>query len=312
MPPKAIAGVRKAFTARGLVPTFEDNDYKNRNSSLRFDCRCGAKCVSTYRKLSLGMEPCVRCVNEKRRNTNQRRYGVNAPLQNRAIIEKARATNRERYGADSPLESEAIRSKIRDTVQARYGVDYALQNKEIRDKTKAACMMRYGVSNPTQHPHFHLKQQRSAYRLKEFQLPSGGILEFQGYEHFCLEELLAEGVCEEALLAGYKSMPAVSYTFNGKARVYHPDVFLEATEHRKARVFEVKSDWTLKADYPVLLEKLRASAALGYEVELRVYNATGTRLRSMEANAVLEAFPPAAPIPDPEMDAFIGELLAAL
>lgn len=288
MPPKALTDVRKAFTDLELTPTFADEDYRNANSQLQYICRCGKPCVSTYRRIRMGMDACKDCANEKRRQTNQERYGVDAPLQNADIKEAARVTNQERYGADTPLESVAIQLKIRETVRSRYGVDHALQSPAIHDKTKATIARKYGVKNPTQHRPFHLKQQKSAYRLKEYTLPSGVILEYQGYEHYCLTELLEEGISSEELLEGYQNMPTIAYTHEEKQHVYHPDIFICQKGDRCARLIEVKSSWTLKAARSVLVSKLRAAAELGYSVELRVYDIDGTRLGDLENDTMCE------------------------
>lgn len=65
--------------------------------------------------------------------TNRRKYGVKAPLQNPEVMEKMKRTNVERYGAENVFASEEIKQKIKEVVEERYGVPYACMTKQCRD-----------------------------------------------------------------------------------------------------------------------------------------------------------------------------------
>ena len=78
---------------------------------------------------------------------------------------------------------------------------------------------------------------RKSYRLKEFILPSGRIVELQGYEPQVLKYLLENGYEEDDFSWEIPSFP---YRDNDRDRVYQPDLFLKS----KNLIIEVKSQYT--------------------------------------------------------------------
>jgi hypothetical protein len=112
------------------------------------------------------------------------------------------------------------------------------------------------------------------YKKKQFVFPSGRIDYVQGYEHFCLRDLLNSGVPEDDIVTGIKHVPTIKYTFGCKQRNYHPDIHIKSTN----TLIEVKSEYTAKMH----IEKDKAkwsAAALIYTFELRIYDAKGHLLR---------------------------------
>jgi hypothetical protein len=99
---------------------------------------------------------------EKRRNTNIRKYG-NPNYNN---IEKIKSTNLERYGVLNSFQSKELRDKsdltkqmlygnpnynniekIKSTNLERYGVEYTLQTEEVKQQSKITKQMLYGDVN---------------------------------------------------------------------------------------------------------------------------------------------------------------------
>lgn len=71
----------------------------------------------------------------KSRETNIKRYGVIAPLQNKEVYKKMQNTCIRKYGVDCIGKSKEIHDKVKETNLKKYGIEYPLQNKEIHDKT---------------------------------------------------------------------------------------------------------------------------------------------------------------------------------
>lgn len=85
--------------------------------------------------------------NEKRKKTNNRIYGGNAPICNDEVKRKTRETCLEKYGVEYAIQSQGFKDKIKDTMLKRYGVEYAAQNEDIKHKTVETCLKRYGTTN---------------------------------------------------------------------------------------------------------------------------------------------------------------------
>lgn len=71
---------------------------------------------------------------EKRKNTNKKKYGGNAPLCDENIKRKVLKTTRERYGVDNVFQNENVKEKIRQTNKDKYGVEFPMMSKEIQNK----------------------------------------------------------------------------------------------------------------------------------------------------------------------------------
>ncbi len=73
---------------------------------------------------------------ERTRQTNLDRYGVENVFQSEEVKEKLKQINLKRYGVTSPIQNEQIKEKIRQTNRNRYGVDNPMQDKNIREKSQ--------------------------------------------------------------------------------------------------------------------------------------------------------------------------------
>ncbi len=131
-------------------------------------CECGSVCDYNYsnpqaycsrecaqrvksRKLSASRTPDVmRVIIKKGRITNQRKYGVDNPMQSLEVRQKAQATMLRKYGCTVPIKNDAIKQKIQATVQARYGVPYFAQTEVWKHKTEATNLTKYGTKHRLQ------------------------------------------------------------------------------------------------------------------------------------------------------------------
>ena len=240
--------------------------------------------------------PCASLeIREKSKATLMKNYGVESPLQSSEILERSKATLMRNYGVESPLQSFEIRERYKATLMKNYGVEnpshspeilerikatlmknYGVENPslsaEIREVVKETMLKRYGVENPMQVPEFFSKQQKSAFAYKEYKFPSGKIVLYQGYEHFCLDDLLEEGYDENDIINSVKEVPTISYVFNDTNRVYFPDIFIP----KENKLIEIKSSRTMEIDLHKNLSKAKACVEQGYNYELRIYYSKGT------------------------------------
>jgi hypothetical protein len=210
---------------------------------------------------------------DKMKQTTFERYGVEYASQSEEIKDKIRQTNLEIYGYEYGLQNEEVKNKKKETYLKNYGVENPNQCKKIRDKTKQTNLEKYGVEYVSQNPEIFEKMIKCMYKSKEYIMPSGNILQIQGYEHYALDYLLqTELICETNIVTGCKNVPTIWYNdINGKKRRHFVDIFIP----NQNRCIEVKSTWTAHINNHTIFLKQLAAKALGYNYEIWVYNDKG-------------------------------------
>lgn len=140
----------------------------------------------------------------------------------------------------------------------RRGVPYPNQCPEVQQRRKATSLANWGVPYPMQHPDVARKQQASRYKRKRYVFQDGRERWVQGYEPYPPNQIHC----------GKDIQFTVPYFFEGKHRVYHPDIYL-LLEHK---IIEVKSTWTYAVDKEKNLAKEAACLSQGYQFEFWVLN----------------------------------------
>jgi len=133
-------------------------------------CKCTEQSVSdnvSRSKLSYSNDT-KSSINEKRKQTNIERYGIDNPFKDQDKVkesyiaklgvdhpmhldstkDKIKSTNIERYGVDHPMHLDSTKDKIKSTNIERYGVDHPMHLDSIKDKIKSTNIERYGVDHP--------------------------------------------------------------------------------------------------------------------------------------------------------------------
>ncbi|AHC54981.1 zinc-ribbon-containing protein [Tunisvirus fontaine2] len=175
----------------------------------------------------------------------------------------------ENFGSEQVFGTE----KFKAIMMERYGVESALRSPLIMARWKESVMEHFGVEHPMQHPDVFEKWVASSYKTKTFVSQSGKEFLCQGFEPFCLHDLLEkEGYSEDDIAT--RGILPVPYFFE-KSHVYFPDIYIE----KENRLIEVKSEWTLEKDLEKNYAKIKACKELGFDVELRVYDRKGSILR---------------------------------
>ena len=204
-----------------------------------------------------------------------KKYGVECVLQTQTARQNAINTSLERYGVEYPFLFKEIQDRRIETYLERYGVKCNFEHPDFQEKSKETMMKRYGVEHALQSREILERQQKSAYSLKEYKMPSGEIRYIQGFENYALDELIKQ-YSENQIMTGKGMVPRISYNINNKTHYYFPDIFIP----HENKIIEVKSEWTYSIDTDIIKIKGDACIRQGYEFELWVYDKHGKKIKS--------------------------------
>jgi DNA repair protein RadC len=144
---------------------------------------------------------------------------------------------------------------------------------EIQEKIKQTNIKKYGVTHLMKKPE-HLEQQlKNSFKFKNYILPSGKIIQIQGYEYIALNELIInEKINESDIITGITNVPEILFfdKYNTE-RSHHPDIFIP----KQNRIIEVKSTWTFQKENVLMRQSF--GKHLGYKYEIWVYDKKGNK-----------------------------------
>lgn len=92
----------------------------------------------------------VKAIQDKTKQTNLQRYGVEYSLQSVEVRDKAKQASLQKFGAENPMQSEEIKQKAQETNLQYYGVRHPAQSEEVKEKTRQTNQERYGTDTPFQ------------------------------------------------------------------------------------------------------------------------------------------------------------------
>ena len=223
--------------------------YSNYNQRLRvtFHCQCGVETTKRFEMLHVHRLPyCEGCSLKKKEQRKQ-------------------ASNLAKYGVTNTAATHAVKEKIDQLFHDKYG-GHPKQTKEVQEKWKATCLEKYG-GHPNQNKEVQIKSEASSFAYKDYTMPSGTIVKYQGYEHLALDELV-KLYKEEDISSGRSAIPSIVYHVDEKKHVYFPDFFIRSEN----KIIEVKSEWTIQLKRGNIEEKAQATVKSGYAYEIWVYN----------------------------------------
>ena len=214
-------------------------------------------------------------IKQRKKGKSMAKYGVEYVLQSPEIREKIIATNLLRYGAENPQQNKEIKSKTTETVLEKYGVTCVFTLEEFKEKSRQTNIERYGVEHHMQNAAIAKKGLNAAYKTKQYTMPSGKIINYQGYENYGLDSLLFDENIEETdIITCRKEVPEIWYfDINGKRHRHFVDIFIKSQN----RCIEIKSTWTNQSKNCVF-EKQKSAKELGYEYDIWIYSKEGKRL----------------------------------
>jgi len=213
-------------------------------------------------------------IKNQKKEKSLEKYGVEYPLQCPKVREQIKETNIKKYGCENAMQNKEILEKTQNTVNEKFGTKNVFQVPYIKQKIIETTMKKYGTPHHLQNAECSENHFKSSYNIKKYTLPSGKIIDYQGYENFAFDELFQkEKINEKELITSRKDVPEIWYTDkNGKVRRHFVDMYLPLQN----RCIEVKSTWTNQEKNNVLEKKL-AAENLGYIYEIWIYDKKGIK-----------------------------------
>lgn len=193
-------------------------------------------------------------------------------------IEKTRLAVKDKYGVDNVFQLEETKRKAKDTCLKKYGVEHASKRESHRNNMicwmtngfKDLMISKYGVSNSQQVPEFFDKTQISKSKIKfrtyEYIFESGRVSLIQGYENKAIDKLLVT-YDERELITDTILKPVIEYSYDGVVRKYYCDIWIP----KDNLIIEVKSEYTMLAEFEKNLFKAVATKKAGYNFKLMVF-----------------------------------------
>jgi hypothetical protein len=283
------------FCINNDLTLLEDYTIINRNIIIKGKCKnanCNKLFNKTFRVLLKTKNFCNECSVRngkiKSTSTNIKKYGVEHQSQNEDVKNKMKLTNLAKYGVENPFQNEDIKNKMKITNLAKYDFEYPSKNEDIKNKMKITNLTKYGVENPAQNEYFKNKmkitnlekygveyinqspyffEKRYSKSNKIYTLPSGKILNIQGYENFALD-ILIKLYTEHEILNKRTDMPKLKYEQHNKNHVYFPDFYIP----KDNLIIEVKSTYTYKTKLLTNILKAHCVRKLNFNYEIWIFD----------------------------------------
>jgi predicted nuclease of restriction endonuclease-like RecB superfamily len=185
--------------------------------------------------------------------------------------QKCEETCLEKYGVSNAGQVPEIKKKINDTYIEKFGM-HPKKTAEVHNKWVATCLERYG-GHPNQNAEVQAKSEKTSFAYKDYMMPSGNIVKYQGYENLALDELV-KLYDEEDIKIGRSVVPTIIYHIDNVKHVYFPDFYIKSEN----KIIEVKSEWTLQLYRAHVEEKAKATIHSGYKFEIWVYDRNKKKL----------------------------------
>lgn len=139
--------IKKAMIVHGSLYDYSQVVYFNSKTKVRILCSEHGIFEQTPDKHLQG-RGCPLCGSKKLSFTNQSKYGVDRPLQNRDIHDKHVETCLAVYQAPNPMMAKSVQDKCKITVRERFGVDYTCQAESVMRARIETNIARYNGESP--------------------------------------------------------------------------------------------------------------------------------------------------------------------
>ncbi|QYB17715.1 hypothetical protein PV-S19_0351 [Pacmanvirus S19] len=302
------AAKRRTWTPEKLTEFYKEascnlltTDYKNKESKLKFICKCGEEQESTFAAFKKSKQ-CSKCGSNARavsiKKSCEVRFAEPAPDRVKYIkefFEKAGCTllsdykdikTKLKYICKCGKEWEASfmtfkaapwckdcgTEKRKQTNLKKYGNEQVFGSEEIKKKSRETNLRKYGVTTALCKPEIRSKWLKSSYAMKEINI-SGKIFKCQGYESTIIQYLITNGISAEDIitedeLCQLSQMPEFCYELDGKKHRYFPDLFIKSQN----KFIEVKSIYTMNINPEKVLAKADCVFYNDYKIDIYVLN----------------------------------------
>ena len=123
-------------------------EYRN-NKCLIVVCTCNNEYTTTLFDIRRGRR-CINCKQERTKQTNLEKYGVENTFQAEECKEKTKQTNLEKYGVEHHSQNADVKQKLRETCKEQFGVEFAFCQPHVYEKIRQTHKELHGVEYPLQ------------------------------------------------------------------------------------------------------------------------------------------------------------------
>jgi len=226
--------------------------YYNRNKTEEQIKNKSESISNNYRKKT---EEEKKFIKINRKNTIKTKYGVEHNFLIPGVYKKIQEKNFKKYGNIHATKNEKVKEKIKRTNNLKYGGNSPTSSLEIRAKVKDTMIKKYGVECPC------------FFQYKEYFMPSGKIVKYQGYENKAFDILLekyGENYFTPIKRDIFETTGRITYiNKDGKTSTYYPDILIKSEN----KIIEVKSPFTFNINKENNLLKKQACINLGFLFE---------------------------------------------
>lgn len=249
---------------------------------------------SVYRLINnIDIDIVCKCGKKRRFLDNNRGYrdfcnDRNCQYLKNKVKETTKCTFEKKYGGH-PMKKEKTKNKLKKSLLEKYGYDnimkyYSKNNMvdspfgkdSVKSKIKKTFEKKYG-GHPMQSDDVFSKNLKSRVKFKKYKLPSGKVINLQGYELFGIEYLLGK-YHEFDIIHGVKEINKeigiIYYIDDNKKRKYYTDFYIKSEN----KIYEVKSIWTYISNVNKNILKKEACEAKGINFEFLIFDYKGNRI----------------------------------
>ena len=186
--------------------------------------------------------PCMNSSSEiqnRRKETSIKNYGVPYTFQAQENIDKREKTYMKKYGSHTPMHSKKVVSKQRKT-----------------------NMKKYGVPHPSILPF-------KRYNRKKYVDNNDKSHTVVGYEHFALFWIESHYSEIQYICTNPGKLPRITYYRKDRKHKYVPDIYFRTKKGRY--LFEIKSIYTLQANYKIDRLKFKAARRFCQKNNIKFY-----------------------------------------
>jgi len=236
-----------------------DVNHLKANSTVMVDVRCDYCGLELKRKYSeytrntkiQGKFSCLKCTNNKYKETCILKYGVCNMSKLKSTQDKIKETSMLRYGVSSFSKLEIFKEQHKINMLDKYGVDSFSKTEEWLLKQKLTSLKKFGTENASQNPKIFSKQQKGRFEIFKFRDT----------------DLFYQGKFELDFLNKYFEIfeimngPVIEYVYDSSNRRYFSDFYLPQFN----LIVEVKSTYTYELAKDKNIQKQKSCLSFGYK-----------------------------------------------
>jgi hypothetical protein len=188
-----------------------------------------------------------------------------------------------KFGCDHHFKNKEVQNSIRETCFNKYGVDWHTKREDAKlnlklkieesdrgfgsDKFYEGMINNHGFMHALQNDDLHKKQIKKSKSWKQYKLPSGKIVDVQGFENKALDILLKIYNEDDIIIERISDYTGIiRYEYQGEIRIYKPDLYIKSIK----KIIEVKSDYIMLIQFDKNMAKRDACIKLGFDFEFMI------------------------------------------